>query len=188
MKRTYDPNLDDVYVAKDGTIRWDGEDIGYVGKTEGVAKAMGAWRAEVGNPAEPAKWPRYMSVYATTRKEAVAGVLRIVAAPAAVEHAERELVAPIVHIVEDGPIPLGRVLGGEAYRVHGELGLGRLGPVPEAHVVGGLAPDLLERDQVRVDAHLRTGFSGAVDVLDRAAPLRVPGQGPSLCPTLYSRP
>lgn len=75
VRRTYDPSLDDVYVNRDGTIRWDGEAIGLVVKTEGLAKEMGAWRAEVGSPAAPEVWPRYRASYAKTRKAAVADVL-----------------------------------------------------------------------------------------------------------------
>ena len=73
------PNTDDVYVNRDGTIRWDGEAIGLVYKTEGPA--LGKWRAEIGDPAHPDKWPGFRASYASTRSAAVADVLENVEAP-----------------------------------------------------------------------------------------------------------
>lgn len=80
--RTFDPDLDDVHVNRDGTIRWDGEPIGYVGKVEGaLAPANAKWRAEIGNPADPEAWPRYVAIYAQTRQDAVQAVLEGVVVP-----------------------------------------------------------------------------------------------------------
>jgi hypothetical protein len=68
--------LDSVYVNADGTIRWDGDPIGRVMKTEeGLARELGQWRAEVGSPAAPEAWPRWVACYAKTRKAAVGAVL-----------------------------------------------------------------------------------------------------------------
>lgn len=80
--RKYDPNLDDVYVNRDGTIRWAGDAIGRVDRVEGpLAPANAKWRAEVGDAAAPEAWPRFRAVYARTRRDAVAGVLEDVEAP-----------------------------------------------------------------------------------------------------------
>jgi hypothetical protein len=79
MARTYDPDLDNVYVSKSGVIRWDGDDIGLVYKTEGPA--LGKWRAEIGNPANPDAWPPYRASYAGTRNAAVADVLENLEVP-----------------------------------------------------------------------------------------------------------
>jgi hypothetical protein len=73
--RNYNPDLDNVYVARNGTIRWDGDEIGFVEKTEGLGIAMGKWRAEVGDAAKPEEWPRYRVSYAPTRKAAIGDVL-----------------------------------------------------------------------------------------------------------------
>jgi len=82
MSRTYDPNLDDVYVNRDGTIRWDGEAIGRVDRVDHPAyRPMGAWRAELGDPADVDAWPPWRAVYARTRRAAVAGALDGVEAP-----------------------------------------------------------------------------------------------------------
>lgn len=78
MTRTYDPNLDDVHVNRDGTIRWDGEPIGYV--WQGITPGS-KWRAELGDVARPDAWPGYRVCYADTRREAVAGALEGVEAP-----------------------------------------------------------------------------------------------------------
>ena len=77
MSRKFDPNLDDVHVNRDGTIRWDGDAIGVVGKVEGLAPGGARWRAEVGDPSAPEAWPPFRSVYARTRRDAVAGVLAL---------------------------------------------------------------------------------------------------------------
>jgi hypothetical protein len=71
-RRTYDRDLDDVFVNRDGTIRWDGDAIGRVEK---IGSEIGEWRAEVGDPATPEAWPRYRASYARTRKAAIADVL-----------------------------------------------------------------------------------------------------------------
>jgi len=76
MARPYDPDLDNVHVNRDGTIRWDGEAVGYVMKVEGtLAAQIGKWRAELGDPGKPTGWPPYRAGYAKTRAEAVAVVL-----------------------------------------------------------------------------------------------------------------
>lgn len=82
MPRTYDPDLDNVFVKKDGRILWDGEAIGLVMKVDEAYKAMGSWRAELGDPARHEAWPPYRAVYARTRRAAVAGVLEGVEVPA----------------------------------------------------------------------------------------------------------
>jgi len=81
MTRTYDPDLDDVYVNRDGTIRWNGDAIGSVSRVESWAAAYGDWRAEIGNAADPEAWPGYRAAYGKTRKAAVAEVLAGVEAP-----------------------------------------------------------------------------------------------------------
>lgn len=73
MARTYDPDLDNVYVSKSGIIRWDGDVIGLAHKTEDPA--LGKWRAEIGNAAKPDVWPPYRASYAKTRASAIADVL-----------------------------------------------------------------------------------------------------------------
>lgn len=82
-KRTYDPNLDNVFVKNDGRILWDGDEIGSVTKVEqglGTPPAW-KWRAEVGDAAKPEAWPPYRASYARTRFDAVADVLDGVEAP-----------------------------------------------------------------------------------------------------------
>lgn len=83
MNRTYNPDLDIVYVQRNGTILWDGEAVGYVWKIERGTLAPGnaKWRAEVGDPANPEAWPRYRSLYAMTRADAVNGALEGVEVP-----------------------------------------------------------------------------------------------------------
>jgi hypothetical protein len=79
-----DPNLDDVYVNRDGTIRWNGDAIGTVAKVEvnsGFAIAGMMWRAEIGDAAKPEEWPPYRASYARTRKAAIWDVLADVEAP-----------------------------------------------------------------------------------------------------------
>jgi hypothetical protein len=78
MKRTYDPNLDDVFVNRNGTIRWDGDEIGRVEKLEvedGFSIAGMMWHATIGDPVACEVWPPYRASYAPTRKAAIAGVL-----------------------------------------------------------------------------------------------------------------
>jgi len=82
MARTYDPDLDNVHVNRDGRIHWDGELIGHVTKVDPAYRAMGAWRAEIGDPAKPEAWPPYRVMYSRTRTDAVAGVLDGVEVPA----------------------------------------------------------------------------------------------------------
>ena len=83
MARTYDPNLDNVFVKMDGRILWDGEEIGLVTKLgEADAKLVGGrWRAEVGDATRPEVWPGYRAVYSRTKRDAVAQVLESVEAP-----------------------------------------------------------------------------------------------------------
>lgn len=80
-RRTYDPDLDNVYVNRSGAIRWDGDQIGSVAKVEQSFWRMGKWRAEIGDPARPTAWPPFRAVYAATRKAAVAEVLEGVEVP-----------------------------------------------------------------------------------------------------------
>jgi hypothetical protein len=68
--------LGDVYVNRDGTIRFEGEPIGYVFKHE-----PGTWRAEIGSAAFLEAWPPYGVAYAKTRKAAVASVLEDIEVP-----------------------------------------------------------------------------------------------------------
>jgi hypothetical protein len=81
MTRTYDPDLDNVYVNRDGTIRWDGEQIGNVDKVDQAFWKLGRWRAEIGNPSRPEDWPPFRASYGRTRSEAVAGALEGVEVP-----------------------------------------------------------------------------------------------------------
>lgn len=79
-----DPDAN-VYVNRDGTIRYDGEPIGFVGKVEvdsGFSIAGMSWRAELGDARKPEQWPPYRAVYDRTRKGAVAGVFEGVEIPA----------------------------------------------------------------------------------------------------------
>ena len=87
-KRTYDPNLDNVYVrtpkgSPTSEILWDGETVGLVMKVEGGfgIPAGWKWRAEIGNAADPEAWPRYRASYGRTRRLAVADVLEGVEVP-----------------------------------------------------------------------------------------------------------
>jgi hypothetical protein len=66
-------NLGDVHINRDGTIRHNGDPIGFVSK---VTEER-LWRAEVGTPvARPdVDWPPYAVVYAHTRREAVLSVI-----------------------------------------------------------------------------------------------------------------
>lgn len=82
MTRTYDPDLDNVYVNQDGTIRWDGEEIGNVQKTDDPPHPSWKWRAEIGDPANPTKWPRFRASHAKTRGAAVEDVLDGLEVPA----------------------------------------------------------------------------------------------------------
>ena len=68
-----------VHVKRNGEILVDGESVGWVSKVDLAYAAMGSWRAEVGDPANPGfdekGGYRYRVVYAKTRKAAVAAVL-----------------------------------------------------------------------------------------------------------------
>jgi hypothetical protein len=77
-----DPNCN-VYVNRDGTIRWEGDPVGLVKKVDdfGFASMGMRWRAELGDPANVDGWPPYRAVYAKTRAQAVAGVLEGVEEP-----------------------------------------------------------------------------------------------------------
>jgi hypothetical protein len=89
MTRTYNPNLDNVYINRDGTIRWDGDAIGTVSKLSAADARLvgGQWRAEVGDPVHPEQWPRYRATYSRTRRDAVADVLDGLEAPDERRHA-----------------------------------------------------------------------------------------------------
>jgi hypothetical protein len=73
--RAYDPDLDFLYVRRDGRILLEGELLGRVAKVDPAYRAMGSWRAELGDPAKPEAWPPYRACYARTRRGAVAAVL-----------------------------------------------------------------------------------------------------------------
>lgn len=77
------PDVDDVYVNRDGTIRWDGVAIGHVVRVTDPSDSRFTWRAEIGDVlADANAWPAYAVAYSRTRRGAVAGVLDGVEAPA----------------------------------------------------------------------------------------------------------
>jgi len=80
-KRTYDHNLDNVFVKMDGRILWDGDEIGNVMKVDAAFHKMGKWRAEIGDPSNPTAWPPFRASYARTKAAAVADVLEGVEVP-----------------------------------------------------------------------------------------------------------
>jgi hypothetical protein len=73
--------LGDVHVNKDGTIRFNGDPIGWVSKVDDAWKTMGSWRAEIGDAGDPEAWPPYRAVYAKTRKAAIVSALADIEVP-----------------------------------------------------------------------------------------------------------
>lgn len=76
--------LGDVHVNRDGTVRFNGDPIGYVYKLEDsdLGRQIGKWRCEVGDVAQPEQWPAYCASYAKTRKDAVLGAISGLEVPA----------------------------------------------------------------------------------------------------------